>query len=487
MANYVKFRRGTPQAYANLAPNYDVDTLYFICEADADDGLLYLGSKLISGGEIGDFSIGDLQDIIVDAVGDKQLLVYDDSVHAWVNANYSDVIDCFVGATKDSSGVAGLVPAPEKGKTNLFLRSDGNWAEIEIGNVGNANVFSVKNDTKEAHATLIAQATDSIELVVGDIFIVEDLIYDNKYQHTAYVYNGSAWTAMDGNYDANNVYFSEDFIFTENIGTVEIPDSGSATVEAKGLNVKQFLSSLFAEEKNPSVTAPSGSIAYSMSTTTYEVGKTCTPKYKITFDDGNYEFGPETAVTATYVVTDTNGNNSSNLIDTFETFTVEDDTNYRISAVISHSNGEIPVTNLGKPYADGQIKAATLNTVYTSYVKGYRKTFYGTLTEKKESLTSDDIRGLTKSSSSALSNGSNFTINVPVGTLRVVIAYPASLRDLTSVLDKNDSNSNIVSGFGSPTTVQVEGADDFAAIDYKVYIMDFANPYDAANVFTVTI
>lgn len=115
MANYVKFLRGTPQAYANLAPNYDSDTLYFICETDSDDGILYLGSKLISGGEIGDFSIGDLQDIIVDAVGDKQILIYNSTLGAWVNADYTELIENFVGATADSSGIAGLVPAPEAG------------------------------------------------------------------------------------------------------------------------------------------------------------------------------------------------------------------------------------------------------------------------------------------------------------------------------------------------------------------------------------
>lgn len=292
---------------------------------------------------------------------------------------------------------------------------------------------------------------------------------------------------MDGNYDAENVYFSSDFIFTENVGTVEIPESGSITVEAEGLNVKQFLSSIFAKEKAPDVTQPTASITLSPNTTLYEVGDTCTPKYKITFNPGSYSYGPEdTEVTATYTVTDTNGNNSQEIIDTFTDFTVTDDTNYRISAVVSHTDGVVPVTNLGNDYTDGQILAGTLSTIYTSYVKGYRKTFYGTLTEKPEEMTSDIIRSL-KSSTSALKNGSSFAINIPVGALRVVIAYPADLRDMTSVLDKNDSNSNIVSGFGSPITVEVEGLNNFEAIEYKMYIMDFANPYDASNVFTVTI
>lgn len=292
---------------------------------------------------------------------------------------------------------------------------------------------------------------------------------------------------MDGNYSAENVYFSNDFIFTENVGTVEIPESGSITVEAEGLNVKQFLSSIFAKEKEPEVVQPTASIILSPNTTLYEVGNTCTPKYKITFNPGSYSYGPEdTEVTATYTVTDTNGNNSQEIIDTFTDFTVTDDTSYRISAVVSYTDGVIPITNLGNNCVEKQITAGTLATIYTSYIKGYRKTFYGTLDEKPEEMTSDIVRSL-KSSTTALKNGSSFTINVPVGALRVVIAYPASLQDMTSVLDKNDSNSNIVSGFGSPISINVEGLNGFEAIEYKMYIMDFANPYDASNVFTVTI
>lgn len=131
MANYVKFRKGSLQAYQNLAPNYDDDTLYFIVDQDDNDGQLYLGSKLISGGEIGDFSIGDLQDAIIDNVGDKQILIYNGNLGAWVNTDYTDLVEEFIGATNNSAGVAGLVPVPGEGNTNLFLRSDGKWVAIE--------------------------------------------------------------------------------------------------------------------------------------------------------------------------------------------------------------------------------------------------------------------------------------------------------------------------------------------------------------------
>jgi hypothetical protein len=45
--NYVRFLRGTPTAFANLA-HKELDTLYFISEADAKVGQLWLGDKLIT-------------------------------------------------------------------------------------------------------------------------------------------------------------------------------------------------------------------------------------------------------------------------------------------------------------------------------------------------------------------------------------------------------------------------------------------------------
>jgi hypothetical protein len=135
MANYVKFRKGSPQAYANLNPNYDNDTLYFIYDEDEDDAKLYLGNKLIAGGSTEDSSLelylNDLLDVEINNIEDKNILVYDAAKGYWVNLDYRDVVEEFVGATESSNGVSGLVPAPEENNPNLFLRSDGKWVSIE--------------------------------------------------------------------------------------------------------------------------------------------------------------------------------------------------------------------------------------------------------------------------------------------------------------------------------------------------------------------
>ena len=289
---------------------------------------------------------------------------------------------------------------------------------------------------------------------------------------------------MDGNYSAENVYFTEDFIFTENIGTVEIPESGSTVVPAAGLNLKEFFASIFAEEKNPEIESPSASITLSPATTSYEVGTLYTPKYKITFNPGSYEFGPETGVSASYEVTDTNGGTSSEIIGSFEAFTIEDDTNYKISAIVSHSSGATPLTNLGKAFEAGKIEEGTLDKINTSVVKGYRNCFYGSLTEKTE-LTSDIVRNLNKTGY-GVKAGSTFNISIPVGTKRVVFAYPDSVREVSSVTDSNGMHAEIATSF-EQLTMQVKGCNDYESIEYKVYILDYANGATEANSYKVTI
>jgi hypothetical protein len=68
LANYVKFIRGTNEAYLRLLASGtkpEDDALYFISDADSDDVTLYLGSKLVAGGssECPSFNIGkDIKD-----------------------------------------------------------------------------------------------------------------------------------------------------------------------------------------------------------------------------------------------------------------------------------------------------------------------------------------------------------------------------------------------------------------------------------------
>lgn len=342
-------------------------------------------------------------------------------------------------------------------------------------------------------------ANDVIERVLGettpavdDIFVVKALIADGKYSYTAYVYDGSVWAAMDGNYSADNVYFADDMTLTYAFGKYE-PEDGSVTIPASGLSLTELITAAYAEDQNPTITAPS-LVVYSSQLKAYEVGTSVTPAYTATFSAGSYEYGPTpTGVEATaYSVTD-----GTNTLDTasgtFDAMTVGDSTSYGITATVTYSDGEVPLTALGAEYADGQITAGSVSatarqsaTNSTTKITGYRNTFYGTTTDKSVETDSAVIRALASKSGKAMANGGSFTITIPVGALRVIFAYPATLQDVSSVQDVNGMSAEIKSSF-TQTTVSVEGANGYDAIDYKVYTLDYASANDTANTYKVTI
>lgn len=180
---YVRFMRGNTQAF-NLLTTKDKDTLYFIYDNDTE-GMLYLGDRLIAGGDIGSTSIDELKDVLISAgITDGSILVYEQG--QWVNKPLDEVIPVFVGPSSGSTGVPGLVPAPPQDSPDLFLRSDGTWAVIEVGDklVINENVF-VKDDdgtldllgfgSAEAGAQLQKGANGKLSWVVPDTETVEGL------------------------------------------------------------------------------------------------------------------------------------------------------------------------------------------------------------------------------------------------------------------------------------------------------------------------
>lgn len=484
MARYVKFMRGSPQAYNELK-HKDEDTLYFIYEKDEDDAVLYLGNKLIAGGDadFGVTSIDALRDVLLtENIADDSLLVYDIGLGQWTNKSLSEAISVFIGASSAASGLPGLVPAPPRGQTNLFLRSDGTWAAISGGSGSGPsishNILSIDNASKKPHLSIINNVVADLLLIEGDVIIIRDIIANDKYQHTSYVYDGLKWCAMDGNYSAETVYFDTDFVFTEELGTVEIPEGkGSVVVSAAGKNVKTFFTDLFKKDRNPTISQPSLSLSLGHELA-YEVGTTVSPSYELVFDPGSYEFGPDTNVQLTAIkVSDSKGKVLNTLSGTFNDIVLEDNIGYVIAAKVSYSDGSIPLTALEFAYEDGQIKTNEITKISKS-LKGYRSIFYGSLDEKAE-LNSATIRSLANYTF-ALEDG----IDIPVlpSTKRVVLAIPEVKDNIAQILDTNAMNVNILNSWKN-LIIPVEGANGYEAINYKVYYLDFAEAYGTNNVY----
>lgn len=326
-------------------------------------------------------------------------------------------------------------------------------------------------------------------LNAGDTGVVKEQIADTgKYTYTAYVYDGEKWAAMDGNYNAENVYFTNDITLAgkyTTVGNITKAENGTGMLSAKGKSVKDIMMEIFTKKLQPSKIDPSVNLTFSEAKP-YEVGTKVTPEYTASLNAGSYTYGPDTGVTATgWSVTDGTATKTT-ATGSFDELTVADNMNYRLTATATHTEGAVAKDNLGNDSdpvmkIDAGSKSRTSNAI-----TGYRNSFYGTKTDKNGAVDSAYIRSLTKSSGKALANGNTFGISIPVGAMRVVFAYPAKLRDVSSVKDSNGLNAEIKSAF-TKSTVSVEGANGYEAIEYKVYMTDFANPVDKANTYTVTI
>lgn len=297
-----------------------------------------------------------------------------------------------------------------------------------------------------------------------------------------------AEAALEGfnsaNLNADKVVFPGGLKTTYPVGKVQLVNGMGTLVEPGGTLADFF--NVFIDEKNPETVQPSVSLTFSQARA-YEVGEKITPSYSASLNPGSYTYGPDTGVTSiSWSIEDSMGNTSNTTSDSFPEIQVTDGISYTITAVAEHTAGAVPVTNTGKEYPAGQIAKGSTKPKVSGAVTGYRNTFYGTLTEKG-TLDSGKIRGLNKSKK-ALADGSDFTITVPVGAMRVVFAYPATLRDVTSVRD-DAMGMPIETGF-TKSTMAVYGANGYRNEkneSYKVYVMDFAGPLDTANTYTVTI
>ena len=382
--------------------------------------------------------------------------------------------------------------------TNKFKIGNGStaWKELAYAGADETVIKSIINANRDActYVDLTKGQEDAEGLATitapkqGDTAIVRRAIDDKHKSYTAYVYNGTAWSAMDGNYNANNVYLDDDIKMAGNytqVGNLTKSQNGTATFATKGKSIAEALTDIFSKRLQPGTpTAPAVTITFGQAKA-YEVGTTVSPTYSASLSAGSYTYGPATGITATsWEITDTAGNTADTATGSFADVVVADNTNYKITAKANYGEGAVAKDNLGSD-SNPVVKIAAGSATKTSgAITGYRNTFYGTVTEKAE-VTSTIIRGLTKSNG-ALANGSSFTVNIPVGAVRVIFAYPATLQDVSSVKDVNGLNAEIKSAF-TKSAVTVAGAGADAGIEYKVYVTDFAEPVAKDNSYTVKI
>lgn len=368
--------------------------------------------------------------------------------------------------------------------------------------------------TKEPKTYVLTSPDEKLEditdMAIGDFAIVKSLITNDKYSYTGYIYSKIAedtfeWIAMDGNYNANNVYFDKDIMITTNIGYITT-SNGSGTIPAEGKNLEQVFEAMFTKEQDPSKTDPSVSVSLT-GAGSYEVGTKITGiKYTASFEDGNYSYGPEPtgAQPTKWEVTSTTGYSNtvtpegdattvatslSNI--TLDDVIVADDTNFSVTAKATYTAGVTPKTNKGNNCADSS-KTITAGTKSkkSSAITGYRSYFYGVLdTSTAEApLTSALIRD-NLTNGGAYNASTTFTLYGSATAKRIVIAIPgnSSRGGLSSVILTSAMNTPVTDSYiKTENAVDVEGVGGAKAIKYTVYVYE-PSKIDAGEVHDITL
>lgn len=365
------------------------------------------------------------------------------------------------------------------------------WKDLKIAGADQAAIQALIDKAEDKVSVLLVEGneTDTEKLATianpaqGDMAIVERAVTKGSKvnSHTAYAYDGEKWCAMDGNYNAKNVYFDSDFTYTNAIGAIGAPSGGSGKLAASGKSVEEFMASILAKEANPKTTPPTASVTVTIpGGSTFEIGTHKNVSYTASLSAGSYTYGPATGVVAGTVTASFDGQTKTGATGTFDN--VVADGTKRLSVSITHNEGAVPKTNLGNPYADGKIAAGTKEATASQTLVGVRHMFYGPMTTDAD-LNSENIRKLRHE---AASKKTIDTFGAGAGAKKVVVAVPTSM-NVTKVLMPSAMNADATASFVKQAgSVQVEGAEGFTAAAYNVWVYQPAS-IDSTETYSVTI
>ena len=387
-------------------------------------------------------------------------------------------------------------------------------AEALAGVAGGALYEGTKTDLEAADSTVIeAYFTQHSDVTPkkGDVFVVTTIVSEVTYEQSAYRYTGTDWVAMTGAVDASKVMLRDDIILAGNysqVGNITKSANGTATLPAKGKSVADVLTEMLSKRLQPGTpTQPSISgfnlsgakaveAGTSMAQASYTAG---------TLNKGSYQYGPDDTgvVASNWAVqritdkgteqiasvdaasldagTDNNGGMGFVIGDMGGDDNVVSSLKYK--AIATHGAGVTADDNLGDDSSPAVSITAGSKTKETSAYTPFRNVFYGASTTKP-TLDSAAIRALTPTGK-AYAAGS-LTINVPAGAQRVVIACDATKTGVTKVINQTAMNADVTATFAK-STVPVEGAEGYTAINYNVWVFEPAVPYENTATLVVTL
>lgn len=375
-------------------------------------------------------------------------------------------LDTDTGIVKYGDGVTTYENLPESGASATHYEGVKNGSE-----------------TDTAVITRVLTAA-SAEPRKDDIFVVKSLIADDKYSYTAYVYDGTNWAAMDGNYSAENVYTSDKITLAGNFTSVGNYQKGKVINE--GTSMQSILADMLSQRLQPATpTEPAVSVTFNSGAK--EVGTKITPSYSATLSAGSYTYGPATGITAkSWSVVAKNGSTEVATLTTasgsFDEITVDESTSYYVTASATHDAGTVAKDNLGADSNPVKQIAAGTKTKDSAKITGYRAWFYGFKNSSNlidvANITSANIRGLTSS------NGS---IPATLTTTQMQQMFFAAPKGKIKNIGVANATNGAPQTVTKVTDIQVEGANGFAAAAYDVFYVSNAGAESGSTKYNITV
>ena len=208
--------------------------------------------------------------------------------------------------------------------------------------------------------------------------------------------------------------------------------------------------------------APVLSLSSSISSAIYEVGTVISPIFTDNFtqNDGG---------AATTIVLQRNGTQLSGIIPFTDTNLLIIDGDFNYQAIAN--------------YTAAAALAGIANSNTISYY-GRRKIFGGTPSALP--TTTAMVRALSLSALNPVTGNTILTIPIALGSTQVAFAYPATLADITSVQYLELSNSEVKSLF-TKTLINVEGANGYLPISYKLYTYTPSQAFQANITYKIIL
>jgi hypothetical protein len=315
--------------------------------------------------------------------------------------------------------ISNVLDDEEKGTTDGHIFNDTLNTAYIAGNTANPKYvtedaegntlisdIALKSDIPTVEANPESEATETLKkLTVGD---------------KTYRIEGS------GAATENTFTFENDLVTMYNIGKVTATEDSPTTIEAKGKTFKEVWNEMFVNIVDPEVTQPSWSATYSDSDV---LGAYITPTVTLTFDSGNYSYGP-TPTGAAVTALEVNGESKS-LTNNTVTVQLEEtvvESTVTTSIKYSYSGARNPVDNVGNEVSSLKIQDKTDST--ESFTHKFAKT--GTL---------DVLVPTVSASTSSVSTYEAGTVVKP--TYTIGLANPAGYYPYGSVEYPSDKSAAV--------------------------------------------